>query len=65
MHWKRLKTLPEIDVVEEIVPLADRIMEKTTYTACTEEILSFLHANKIKEVYICGIDTDCCVLKTQ
>lgn len=64
MHWKRLKTSPEIDVMGEIVPLADRIVEKTTYTACTEEILSFLQVNEIKEVYICGIDTDCCVLKT-
>ena len=62
MHWGRLKESPEIEVIPFVESLSSAVIRKTTYTACTEEVLSLLRENNIDEVYITGIDTDCCVL---
>lgn len=40
------------------------VFEKRGYTAYTKEIKDFIIDNGINEVYLCGIDTDQCVLKT-
>lgn len=42
----------------------NRVLEKRTYTALTPELMTYLKENKIKDIYLCGIDTDACVLKT-
>ena len=62
MHWKRLKDSPEIDLIPFVESLASFVFKKTTYTACTEEILNVLKEKNVDEVYLAGIDTDCCVL---
>lgn len=64
MHWKRLKTTPEIDLLPFVKENATHIVQKATYSACTDEVLRLLLENNISEVYISGIDTDCCVLAT-
>ena len=40
------------------------ILEKKTYTALNYELKKFIEDNDIKKIYLCGIDTDACVLKT-
>lgn len=40
------------------------VMERTAYTMYTEELDSYLRENKIKYVYLCGLDTDRSVYKT-
>lgn len=42
----------------------NKVLEKRTYTALTPESITYLKENKIKDIYLCGIDTDACVLKT-
>ena len=42
----------------------NEIVDKSTYTALTENIIKYIKNNKIDEIYLCGIDTECCVLKT-
>lgn len=42
----------------------NKVLEKRTYTALTPELMTYLKENKIKDIYLCGIDTDACVLKT-
>ena len=64
MHWKGLKDSPDIDLIDGIQKRASNVVKKYTYTACTEEVTKILKKNKITEVYLAGIDTDCCVLKT-
>ncbi len=59
-----MKTEPAIDVIESVRMKADFVIEKNTYTACTDDIVGILREMKIEEVYLVGIDTDCCVLKT-
>ena len=40
------------------------VMNKETYTAYNEELKSYIKNNDIKNIYLCGIDIDCCVLVT-
>ena len=41
-----------------------RVVDKTTYTAVTPDLLGELERGGIEEVHLCGIATDNCVLKT-
>lgn len=40
------------------------VMERTAYTMYTEQLENYLKENKIKYVYICGLDTDRSIYKT-
>ncbi len=40
-----------------------KVFEKTKYTAINAEFLKFIKVNNISTVYLCGIDTDACVMK--
>lgn len=64
MHWGRLKTTPEIDLIPFVKEKATHIVQKAIYSACTDEVMQLLMENNISEAYISGIDTDCCVLAT-
>lgn len=39
-------------------------IDKQGYTALTQECVNYIKDNNIDEIYLCGIDTECCVLKT-
>ena len=41
-----------------------KIIDKQGYTALTKECIEYINENNIDEIYLCGIDTECCVLKT-
>lgn len=41
-----------------------KIIEKRIYSALNEELKLYIDNNNIKTIYLCGIDTDACVLKT-
>ncbi len=41
-----------------------RIFDKSTYSALTPGIVTILQQNKVGRVFLCGIATDNCVLKT-
>lgn len=64
MHWNRLKTAPETDLYAGIESRSSIVVKKTTYSACTAEVSDIIQKYGVKEAYISGIDTDCCVLKT-
>ena len=40
------------------------ILDKRTYTAYNEELKNYIKVNNIKNIYLCGIDIECCVLIT-
>lgn len=40
------------------------VVDKTTYTAYSKKIVDYINKENITEIYLCGFDTDCCVLKT-
>ena len=41
-----------------------KVFEKEIYSAVNDELKKFIKNNNIDTVYLCGIDTDACVLKT-
>lgn len=42
----------------------DTIIDKSTYSAYNTELVAYLKKNRIRKIYICGVDIDCCVLIT-
>ena len=41
-----------------------KVIDKEAYTGYVEELKNYLIEKDIKEIYLCGLNTDCCVLKT-
>lgn len=41
-----------------------QVFDKSIYSSVTKEFIEYIHKNQITEIYLCGINTDCCVLKT-
>ena len=64
MGWERLTSSPETDLIPEVENKASLVIEKAIYSACKDKFCNLLSAKDIDEVYLVGIDTDCCVLKT-
>lgn len=61
--WKKCANPPEIDIVPELQEHAQNIFEKNGFSAFkSSKLLTFLHQNDIQEVYLCGTDTEACVL---
>ena len=40
------------------------VIEKENYSAVNQELLEYIITNNIEEIYLCGFDTDGCILKT-
>lgn len=64
--WKGLRNTPETDLAPELQPYVTapnaRVLDKRTYTALTNEGRKLLTG--YVDLYLCGIATDGCVLKT-
>ena len=41
-----------------------KIFEKTIYSALNNKLKEYIKVNDIKNIYLCGFDTDACVQKT-
>lgn len=41
-----------------------RVFQKEGYSGLTEELIRYLRKGGFEVVYLCGTDTDCCVLET-
>ena len=40
------------------------VIDKSIYSAFSEQFKKYISDNKIDNIYLCGIDTECCILKT-
>lgn len=47
-----------------INPKENKIIDKTIYSSLNNELIQYIKENNISKIYLCGIDTECCVLKT-
>lgn len=67
MGWQRLKTKEDRDLPKELEVQVDEKVEKSIYTCVNPNFIqrvSQLNNGEIpKQIYIVGVDTDCCVLK--
>lgn len=65
LNWHRLENSPDIDLIQGIK--YDYVVDKNIYTCINDKFIDFLKDINDKEfpryVFVCGADTDCCVLK--
>lgn len=67
LGWTELREPPATDIVDELAPYAAKataVVDKTTYTLFTDEGATLVKERGWTDLYICGIDTNSCVLKT-
>ncbi len=67
LGWTELCESPATDIVDELAPYAGKataIVDKTIYTLFNEEGAALVKERAWTDLYICGIDTNSCVLKT-
>jgi nicotinamidase-related amidase len=48
----------------KLVIKSDNVIEKNTYTAYNNDLIKYIKNNNINEIYLCGIETECCILKS-
>ena len=72
IHWGRLQASPETDFSPAIQRVVDGyapannllVVNKTIYSSMSDLVWRFLESRQIADIYVCGISTDGCVLKT-
>ncbi len=64
LNWNKVSKGEEIEISSLLKPFAKTVYDKSTYTALTETLSQFIVRHSIETAFICGIDTDCCVLAT-
>ncbi|MBN1542896.1 cysteine hydrolase, partial [candidate division KSB1 bacterium] len=64
LGWKKLIDVSEQEIDPRLKPFARTCFVKTVYSAVCESSLDWLQQNNILQLYLCGMDTDCCILKT-
>lgn len=64
LSWTRFRSSPETDIVPCLVEYPTLIIEKHIYSCISDEFLDFAKTNELEKFYVCGIDTEICVLKT-
>lgn len=67
--WYNLHDSPEVDFVDELAPHVSHnprthVIDKTGYTALTDDCRQWIAEHGFTDLLICGIATDGCVLKT-
>ncbi|MFG1609508.1 isochorismatase family cysteine hydrolase [Actinoplanes sp. NPDC049265] len=66
IHWQKLQESPETDIVPDLVPLAEKsiTLDKRIYSLFSPEGIRLVREKGWSDLYICGIATESCVLKT-
>lgn len=63
MGWSGLTTEEEQNLI--VCPnSANFVIGKDIYSAACHDLLDFLEMHSVKTVYLCGLDSDACVLAT-
>lgn len=61
LEWKRC--IKDEDKKIVIDTRNYRIFNKAKYSVINKEFIEYVNENKITDIYLCGIDTECCILK--
>jgi nicotinamidase-related amidase len=62
--WNRVHKEPETEIIDDLLPLVEALVDKSFYTAITPEFLARIGRNGWKTIVLCGLATESCVLKT-
>jgi nicotinamidase-related amidase len=64
MGWHRLKKEPDPALHPALPTNEAEIFKKGTYSAWSKEVQQICDGSGIREIMLCGVDTDQCVLET-
>lgn len=64
IKWTRLMDSPDIDIIEELKEYKHFKVDKNFYTPFTTEFDTYLTQHQITRMFVCGIATESCVMKT-
>ena len=64
IDWRLLHASPDTDLVEALEPYAKTVIPKIGYSFFDDTGREIARDRNWKEVLVCGIDTESCVLKT-
>lgn len=67
VRWTAMQGAPSTDIVPALAAPAKRataVLDKTVYTALTADGRDLVARHGWTDLYVCGIDTESCVLKT-
>jgi nicotinamidase-related amidase len=67
MNWRKMFSPPDTDIVPELIEFANsnKVFSKGSYSAFkSPEFREFLSKNNVNKLFLCGFDTDCCILTT-
>ena len=66
IHWTKMQGQPDTDIVPELASLAECsiVLDKRTYTLFNDEGTALVRQRGWTDIYVCGIATESCVLKT-
>ena len=64
IDWDRVQGEPETDIVAELAPLVEELIDKNFYTALTSDFVELIREHDWKTIILSGIATESCVLKT-
>lgn len=64
LHWKRFQTPEDVKIVKELDEHAVTIIPHSGYTVYNKELQYEMASRNVKEVYLCGVFTDVCIIKT-
>jgi nicotinamidase-related amidase len=67
IKWTALQCAPETEIADELKPLASHataVVDKDIYTLFNDDGAALVKERGWTDLYICGIDTNSCVLKT-
>lgn len=62
LNYKGCMTEEEQDIMLDTENY--KVFEKNIYSALNKELIEYIEENNIEQIYLCGFDTDACVLKT-
>jgi len=68
LDWHKMQSSPDIDIHESLSSLAkpENTFEKNTYSIFkSNKFVDFLESYGIRELILCGLDTDACILASQ
>ena len=64
MNWTKFQSVEDQKLFSELQASNNIEYEHKTYTVLDENLKEFMDANKITKVFLCGIYTDVCIIKT-
>lgn len=64
LNWIKFQNEEDKKLFSELQASNNIELEHNTYTVLNEALVKFIRWNKITKVYLCGVYTDVCIIKT-